>query len=509
MKKLLTVVICLLFIKVGIAQTIPTFNKIYSDTGVLSGGVNITSLNDSIYFSIYTQDTSSSYQYIDFIKTAPNGTEAARLKVKRPGYSYSPGYTGSLRMTSDGYLICGGNSGPLTGVGSGTFFKIDRSALDTLYVKYYRNPGEGADFFGFGELSDGNYLFAGREGDSTSPEGYDSAWMVKTDTGGNELWQKSMVSDVYNSAVFVSPFQGGYYQWWATAQPITLSGNPADSAIFVDRYDNNGNLEWRDTFGIVGNDNTAGPFTGLKDGGGIIIVNILDTTGFQYGPMTFSKFDSNGVILWRHYISQPTQLSSITETRSGSIVACGGGAGYPIGVNGDTANRYRGDIIKFDKNGNVVFYQVYEYDTLGYDGLADITETSDGGYACVGNAFHPVGSQYVQAAWLLKVDSNGCLNGDCPTLYTGIKDIPSLEEFFVFPNPASSQFTVALAGPNDIYQYHDLKFSLYDLTGRLVTEQLITAQTTIIQRGDLSNGLYIWSLSDEANQLRNGKMVFK
>jgi hypothetical protein len=165
--------------------------------------------------------------------------------------------------------------------------------------------------------------------------------------------------------------------------------------------------------------------------------------------------------------------------------------------------------MKFDNNGNVIFYQVYEYDTLGYDGLLDITETADGGYACIGNAFHQVNNQIVEAAWLLKVDSNGCLNGDCPTLYTAITPIADLTNFFVFPNPASSVFTVALAGPNDIYQYHDLKFSLYDLTGRLVTEQSITAQTTIIQRGDLSDGLYMWTLTDGGNQLKTGKMVFK
>jgi hypothetical protein len=160
-----------------------------------------------------------------------------------------------------------------------------------------------------------------------------------------------------------------------------------------------------------------------------------------------------------------------------------------------------------DKDGNTIWEDRFAADTSYPGGFYDVTEASDGGIVAIGEAINP--ATVHEDAWLLKVDSNGCLNGNCPTLYTGIKDIPSLEEFFVFPNPASSQFTVALAGPNDIYQYHDLKFSLYDLTGRLVTEQSITAETTVIQRGDLADGLYVWSLTDNGSQLRNGKMVFK
>jgi len=135
--------------------------------------------------------------------------------------------------------------------------------------------------------------------------------------------------------------------------------------------------------------------------------------------------------------------------------------------------------------------------------------TSDGGYACIGNAYEHVGNNNYERAWLLKVDSNGCLNGNCPTIETGIKPIAAVTSFFVFPNPASSQFTVALAGPNDINLYHDLSFSLYDLTGRLVMEQPVTAQTTIIRRGDLVDGLYMWTLTDNGSPLKAGKMVFK
>jgi hypothetical protein len=238
----------------------------------------------------------------------------------------------------------------------------------------------------------------------------------------------------------------------------------------------------------------------------VIIVDVLDTTGFQQGPIVIYKFDSIGAILWRHYIKRQTQLNGIMESRSGAIVACGWGGGYPISIAGDdTTLRLGGDLIKFDQEGNLIFYQVYEYDVTQSDVLYDITETADGGYASVGDAYDIIGSTAYQRAWLLKVDNNGCLNGDCPTLYTGIKTIPDMVNFFVFPNPISSRYTVALAGPQDINLYHDLVFSLYDLSGRLVYQQVITQQTTLMQRGDLSNGLYIWNISDGDQTLLAGR----
>ena len=252
---------------VGRAQTVPTCSKLFMDSGVVSGGANITSFNDSIYFSFYTQDQSfSGFQYVDFVKTTSGGSEDKRLAIKYPGWAYSTGAGGSLRVTSDGYLIDGGNSGPFQVIGSGTFFKLDRSTLDTLYIKYYRDLGTGADFFGAGGLSDGNYLFSGDKGDSMTVN--DSAWIVKTDTVGNVLWEKTMVSDFYNTAYFTSPFSGGVYQYWTTEEKNPQTANLADSAIFVDRYDNAGNLQWRDTFGHVGYYNYPGPFTGLREGGG-------------------------------------------------------------------------------------------------------------------------------------------------------------------------------------------------------------------------------------------------
>ena len=503
--RIISILIFVFIACAGVAQTVPTFNKIFGDTTLLYGGLSIINYGDTIYFSMYEQNLPMTYQATTLIKTDPAGNPSVLNRFYQPQFLY---YGGQIKITSDGYLICGGSSGSLNNQGGrATFFKFDRISLDSIFIRYY-DHGNISILYGCNELSTGGYIFAGEASD-TSIHGSATAWVLRTDTAGNQLWQKNLKSDVSSVAYSPNSFTGGYYQPWGTGHPNTASGNPADSAIFVDKYDNNGHLIWRDTLGIIGHDNAQGPFVGLKGGGGIVLVNILDTTGFQDGPTVIYKFDTSGVIVWTRYISLQTQQSSMTETKSGDIVACGWGGGIPIGIPHDTKRRLGGDILKLDKDGNIIFYQVYEYDTTSRDVLADITETADGGYACVGNAYAAIGNLYYQRAWLLKVDSNGCLNGDCPQIQTGIADIPNMVSFFVFPNPASSQFTVALAGPNDLARYSDLHFTLYDLTDREVMEESLKQQTTTVQRNDIADGMYVWTLTDSGRQIQTGKIVFR
>lgn len=508
MRTILGIVILLNW-QVGPAQVVPTFSKIFgTDSSLGYGGVSIASFGDSIYFSMFEQDLAVNYQATTFVKCGPLGIQTAANRFYKPNFNISPGIQGSLKITTDGYLICGGSEGSrLVQADSGIFFKFDRNNLDTVFVKYY-NDGNRCAFYGCGETSDGDYIFTGETGNASLDT--DAAWVIKTDTGGNIIWQKTLSSDKYSAAGYISSFANGYYLPWGTSHPMDPN-NPGDSAIFVDQYTNTGRLLWRDTFGIVGHDNKAGPIIGLREGGGIAVVNVLDTAGDQWGPLAIYKFDSLGSLRWvRYFPIEPLFLntSNMIETRSGSLVICGS-AQYGF-LNFDSSGHESAALFKMDKDGNLIFFQFYNYDTSWQDILFDITETADGGYACIGNAYQRIlPTTNYQRAWLLKVDSNGCLNGDCPHLFNDITALQEPLSFFVFPNPVETQFTVALSGPQDIQRYQHLLFNLYDLTGRLVGTKPINEQTTIIERGGLGPGLYLWQLCDDKGPVRKGKLCMR
>jgi len=105
----------------------------------------------------------------------------------------------------------------------------------------------------------------------------------------------------------------------------------------------------------------------------------------------------------------------------------------------------------------------------------------------------------------------GALIGSgCDTL-TGIAEVGTQQKNSVRiePNPASSVFTVAFSNPNDIDTYKDLHFTLYDLTGRLVMDESLKEQSTVLQRNDQLDGMYLWHISDGDKNLYNGKLVLR
>ena len=510
MKKVLSILFWLCLLQVGMGQSVPTFSKLLLDSNHAGGGININVIGDTIYLAMFNHDTSNSYQYLNFLSINNQGQEVKRKKLKKPRYYISSDPKG-LKMLADGSLMCSGNWGPNDSAGaSGIAIHINPVTLDTISIKTY-NRGVLSDFFGFDQLSDGNYLFCGEDGDGTQT-GIGYAWITKADSAGNVIWQKIMAHDTYNEAYYPSAFPGGFYQYWHSYHYNTVNDN-AKSAIFVDKYDNDGNLKWRDTFGIVGNENLAGPFTALNDGGGLLVVNVLDTLDPHDGllnlPTVMYRFDSNGRILREKYFPQiPAYmiLNSVIEDRKGELVFAGGGVANasPANPNGITG----GLIMKLDSLCNLVFFKVIRYDSTISDRLFDITETADGGYAAVGNAFHAVGNLNVQAAWLVKVDSNGCLNGDCPALHTAIEEVaPESDRFLLFPNPAASQFTIAVTETEYFKGYKDLQFRLYDLSGRLVMNEALQNQTTTFPVTDYTVGVYLWQISEGDRKISTGKLA--
>jgi hypothetical protein len=98
----------------------------------------------------------------------------------------------------------------------------------------------------------------------------------------------------------------------------------------------------------------------------------------------------------------------------------------------------------------------------------------------------------------------------CDTI-SGIMDVSTLVRSGVIiePNPVFSVFTVAFSNPNDIDTYKDLHFTLYDLTGRLVMDESLKEQSTVLHRKDQMDGMYLWHICDGTKNLYNGKLVLR
>jgi hypothetical protein len=182
----------------------------------------------------------------------------------------------------------------------------------------------------------------------------------------------------------------------------------------------------------------------------------------------------------------------------------------------DTAQTHiNGWIMKYSGTGQVMWSKLYRGVTSdGANGddneLASIAFMSDNSILCSGQALNNDGTVTPEEqGWLLHLDTAGCLpDSNSCGLPDGVADIPVYANILVYPNPASSVFTVALAGPNDI-NGSNVHFRLYDLTGRMVMDQILREQTTVLHRGGLSDGMYLWQIADGDKGLKNGKMVLR
>jgi hypothetical protein len=125
-----------------------------------------------------------------------------------------------------------------------------------------------------------------------------------------------------------------------------------------------------------------------------------------------------------------------------------------------------------------------------------MTPTADGGFALVGWTSNPG-----QNAWVVKVDSLGCLVPNCAL---SEEELPTPTAIQVWPNPTSGALHLRLpenSGPAAL--------SLTDITGRAVHHERLTANNTehLLELQHLPPGMYFLQVRAESGLLHTEKIV--
>ena len=247
--------------------------------------------------------------------------------------------------------------------------------------------GELNDFFRSGiQLENGNYILNGVYGVTEyNTEG--DWWLVCIDSIGELLWDKTFGASGYCNGILLAP-DGGY----------VIVGNTDNQGsggmdILLVKTDENGNIEWSQTYG--GSDNESPHNIQMTDDGGYIITGWTESYGDKSGDLWLIKTDSTGNEEW-------SKTFGGTGIDGGDHIILLEGRGYMfIGVTTSFgAGGFDVWLIKTDSYGNEIWS-----DTLGgvYDDfINDVKKTVDGGYILVGNSQF---SENDGDIWLLKFDS--------------------------------------------------------------------------------------------------------
>jgi hypothetical protein len=271
---------------------------------------------------------------------------------------------------------------------------------------------------------------------------HNSSWcyfLAKYDTNGNKLWSKGTNSGGVSGITCITAdtigniYLGGYFRY-SIISGDTL-GNAGNISIFISKYDSSGNPIWAKTPGGTGDDF------------GVSICRATTGSIFMTGYFTSSFLNFGGI--------------PVVNTN----------AGYNEVF-----------IAQYDANGNALWAK-------GIGG-----QDHDYGMGITANASGDIYLTGYFGSYSLNFGSNMVTNNGSYDVYlaklstpTAINDLSTFNsQLSIYPNPAHNTFTISFNGQSSMANG---QLSIFDVTGRVLHEQVLNQQSTIINQ-QLRSGIY-------------------
>ncbi len=239
---------------------------------------------------------------------------------------------------------------------------------------------------------DGGYALAGT---SFPSGGNKNAWLVKTDSAGNEEWNQTYggaYDDVVNSMVKTS--DGGY-----ALAGYSYSASNATADFWLVKTNSTGGLQWSQrysdlTYGDY--DEFANSVVQTSDGG----YALAGSFDYENGTAALLfKINSTGGVEWNRsfYRTLTDEFFSVVQTSDGGYALAGWTNATVLLLNPDAW------LVKTNSTGFGEWTQIYG---AGIDQASSLVQTSDGGYALAGTTTSPIPGGDLDG-WLIKTNSNG------------------------------------------------------------------------------------------------------
>ncbi len=400
------------------------YGDVYSD-----GGESVKQTSDKGYIIAgWTQLLSSGMTDVWLLKTDSLGDT---LWTKTyGGERWDFGH--AVQVTEDGGYAIVGNTEHNSGFTEVYFIKTD-SLGDTLWTKTYGGWGQ-AFGYSFQQTSDGGYIIAGKRDTLEVPPETSYVYVIKTDSLGDILWQKTYGGANYDCGYSIQQtLDGGY---------IILAGTcPSTSydIIFL-KVDSIGDTLWAKTWDGGGDDRCGTTQQTLDEG--YIIIGSTNSFGAGSYDIWLIKTDSLGDTLWTRTYGTP-------EYEQGNWVQQTLDGGYIIVGHNRRLSKCSVFLVKTDSIGDTLWTKtiIGEDDDYGRAGQ----QTSDGGYIIVGYSQNTGGWYDV---YLIRI---------APDVGVGEGSKTSI---------AGNQFgATILSGP--LLLPEGKNYKIFDITGRIVVPNRI------------------------------------
>ncbi|MGY5880812.1 MAG: hypothetical protein RTV31_11210 [Candidatus Thorarchaeota archaeon] len=299
-----------------------------------------------------------------------------------------------VQLSDGGFALLGWLKEPISGEWSAWLIRTNSDG-EMIWNKTYDTGGFASDIgYSLIEVSTGGYLIAGR----TAAH---AAWMIRTDASGVMVWNSTFAMGGASTAAFcVVECSNGEF---------AVVGHGDGS--FLLKLDSSGNQLWNKTFNTASAEEseTSGILSVAELGGGhFILAGYTEGLGAGDSDVWLIRADADGNELWNRTFggTEPDIGYSVIEVSTGGFAIAAGTSSFQ--------DAGRGWLVRVDGDGNELWNQLYT-DTIGFASLRsapgglDVVECSDGGFALIDRQSSQDPGISHNDIWMGRTDSDGVL----------------------------------------------------------------------------------------------------
>ena len=261
----------------------------------------------------------------------------------------------------------------------------------------------------------GGTSFSGISGDKTDPsKGYSDFWILKLDASGNIEWQKTIGGNGADEITeIIQTPDGGFFIGGSSSSDISgdrTEPNYVYTDAWILKLDSNGNILWQKSHDFIENLRLS-TIISTNDEGYLL-------GGYDYNPPVYyiMRINKDGFKFWeRPFVADGFDiLTNAIQTSDGGYVVIGFSDSNISGDKTEDSNGFDDYwILKIDSVGNIEWQN-----TIGgnlSDGCYTVIETPDNGYFITGYSDSEISGDKTENSlgsadyWIMKLNSVGII----------------------------------------------------------------------------------------------------